>query len=173
MTRFEQGGSRAFVHDVTTGPLPAEYEDCDLLYAELPWLSEFGTGRAEKYEDFMTAVRNILLAAFARSVPVVLPAGLHARHFLPEPTELYAQTSVQGRTQAVFVFGDVAVDPRNASSLLLGLAHRFQHVGDFCCGWGRAGKAFYRAGRRFTLSDVKAECIQHISNMVESGSWLT
>ncbi len=79
----------ALVHDVTTGPLPKAYSECDLLYADLPWRAGFhefnlraGVADDRRYGEFMDAVSDLIRGD---SRPVVLVTGRHAAKLLPPP----------------------------------------------------------------------------------------
>jgi hypothetical protein len=78
--RFTLGDSVAFQHDITDG-LPAEYEDCDVLYSELPWQNGMAVfneraGRDVSYQDFCQAIGQI---AVTTELPMILVTGKHGK----------------------------------------------------------------------------------------------
>jgi hypothetical protein len=53
--------------------------------------------------------------------------------------------------------------------MLHAIAQRYDTVGDPCCGYGRAGRFFLRAGKRAVLSDFDPHCIGYIAE--HAGGW--
>lgn len=172
LQRFELASSVAFRHDICTG-LPAEYETCDLLYADLPWARGIQTfnARAEGhqgYDQFLAATSELVTGA---RVPVVLITGRHALPRLPRPS--WVAPTRLNRHEAIAIMyrlyprgGGV---PRSASDLVASLASEFGRVGDFCCGYGRTLRAFHAAGKSFVGSDYNGRCIGRIAQLFGEG----
>ena len=175
--RWEGGGSVALVHDVMAGPLPAEFEACDVLYADLPWRTGFDgyNGRAgvddgRTYPAFMAAVSRVVEA---QNRPVVLVTGRHALSMLPKPVQkLPVVMPVANRQPALaLVYGCVLrCDWEDTAGLVARLATWYRRVGDFCCGYGQSARAFAAAGRRFVASDYNPECVGYIAQHADSWS---
>lgn len=169
--RWTDGRSEAFVWDVAEhGRLPAAFDSCDVLYADLPWLAGYhgyldraGATRRPSFKTFMGAVGSLL--SFW-SKPAVLVTGAHAKRLLPPAAqELPVRMPVASRQQAVaYVYGmGLTVDWDMTDGLLNRLAHSFTRVGDFCAGYGWAPRAFIRAGGTFVASDINPQCVGYIA----------
>ena len=178
-TRYAIGESVVFVHDIMTAPLPVEYVDCDVIYADLPWRAGF-VGYNERvdvtdgrtYPQFLANVRQIVEAS---RVPVVLITGRHAVSHLSRPAQMLSVTMPVANDQpgVALLYGMTVgawVDGARPDALLSELAGMFKCVGDFCCGYGSSVYAFLRAGKRFVASDYNAECIGYVAKNV--GRWM-
>lgn len=162
-------GSLASVFDVTSGPLPPRYANCDVLYTDLPWQNGFDTFNERAgikgdrtYRGFMACVSAI--CADQKQRPVYLATGRHALTHLPEPDQV-APIRLNEHASVVVTYNTGKL-PRKfavAAELLRHLARQYDRVGDFCCGYGSAGKAFARAGKTFVLTDVNPSCIGYIA----------
>jgi len=179
-TRYAIGDSVAFVHDVMAGPLPIEYADCDVIYADLPWRAGFahyndraGVADDRTYRDFLAAVRDVIET---RTVPAVIVTGRHALDSLPKPSQVLPviMPVANGQPGVALVYGMALISewPKRGTpdGLLALLAATNRCVGDFCCGYGASAYAFLRAGRRFVASDYNPECIGYIAKNV--GRWM-
>lgn len=164
--RFQGSSGVAFVHDIMAGPLPAEYDSCDVFYMDPPWRNGFQTfneradivdGRA--YEEFTTA----LIAALPADVPTVIVTGKHARPFYPDEMDL---TPVRLNEHDAIAYTRHVTLPAVATTddVLSHLARTYQHVGDPCCGYGNTARAFMAAGKRYTVSDINPRCIGYIAS---------
>jgi hypothetical protein len=166
--RWSGQGSVAMVHDIMAGPLPTEYGDCDLLYADLPWRAGFdryneraGIADGRTYRQFIARVGDEVGRATG---PVVLVAGRHALRFLPKPAATLP-IRLPASDHAIALTYNLALSPLwgDTAGLLAFLATGFERVGDFCCGYGWSSRAFTRAGKTFVASDHNAECVGYIS----------
>lgn len=169
-TRWKESESfAAFVWDIMAGPLPPRYSKCDVLYADLPWQDGFdefnrraGVNGGRTYRGFMAAVSAVVEAQRYR--PVYLVTGRHALKYLPDPDQTFSLRLDETPSLAIaYNVKHVGRSFGVADELLRYLARQHERVGDFCCGYGRSGRIFRRAGRAFTLSDVNAECIGYIA----------
>ena len=154
----------ALVHDVTSGPLPSDYQNCDVFYMDPPWRSGYDTFAARAgvlvppYHDFMDA----LVHAIPPDVPAVVVTGRHAAmHFGPKfrpfPVQLNEHAAV------AYSRGFDASEAVNTEQVGRRLAATYQRVGDPCCGYGNAARWFVEAGKRFVVSDINPSCIGYIA----------
>lgn len=168
--RWEGERCVAFVHDVMAGPaLPDEYGPCDVYVTDLPWRVGFdtfneraGIDDGRTYPAFMRRVAEIVEAL---TVPTWLVTGRHALPALPAPDVVLPTVLNEDKAVAVgFRPGPEAGGRFGvAQELLHALASNYDVVGDFCCGYGRAGRFFLRAGKRAVLSDVNPSCVGYIA----------
>jgi hypothetical protein len=165
----------AFVHDLLTAPaLPAEFAECDVLYADLPWrngFSEFnrraGVNDDRTYSEFLKTVARLLED---ERRPVFLLTGKHALRQLPPPDFTRAVRMFQFSALAV-VYNATPTHRSlrwtTATALLDQLGGLHRSVGDFCCGYGSSVRAFAEAGRRFVASDFNPRCVGYIAEHVQ------
>lgn len=173
------GDSVAFVHDLTSGPLPEEYQSCDIIYSETPWpttLKGFNerAGIDVQWADLKAAIWQMIEQ---RPCPVVLLAGPVVRRSLPATFDQAIDTSMFGGTPetggsncSALVYGaelPVEEDLPSHFELIRWLAGRFDRVGDPACGYGLAGRIFREQGKSFVLSDYNARCIGYIADRAE------
>lgn len=169
--RWEGDGCLAFVHDLMASPaLPAEFDACDVLTAEIPWQRGFktfnvraGIEDGRTYAAFLQRVSEVITGT---AVPIYLITGRHALSRLPEP-ETMTETRLNEWDALILGYRP---DPRVGSGtygvvqeMLHAIAQRYDVVGDFCCGYGRAGRFFLRAGKRAVLSDFDPQCIGYVA----------
>jgi hypothetical protein len=166
-------GSIAMVHDVMDG-LPEEMNDCDVLYADLPWRDGFGrfNRRAGVRDDrtYPALMRAVSEALNASSAAAVMVTGKHAKRLLP-PADAEVPVTLNGGPSVAYVYRMEALPmpgPNReylpARDLLAFLADRYDRVGDFCCGYGRSGRTFIGAGKTAVLSDLNPMCIGMIAS---------
>ena len=167
--RAEARGSVVLVHDLLSGPLPSEFERCDVLYTDLPWRAGFKTfearaGKAGRaYQDFMAAVSRVVQL---RHKPIVLIGGKTEMRYLPACT--VKPTVLNGDEAMAAIYGRLPrLDLTDSWSILNSLVRHYQCVGDFCCGYGRAGRVFLRAGKQFVMSDYNAQCVGFIATWLK------
>ena len=171
-TRVEMPAGVAFVHDLLRGPLPDEYAACDVFYADLPWPAGFaeferraGLAPGRSYGEFMAAVSRIINTV---PRPILLTAGKLALRHLPKPAAIVS-SKLNGAACLVMTYHlGIVPDCADTVALLEWLAERFQCIGDFCCGYGRAGRIFAKHGKRFVMSDYNSECIGYIGESLVS-----
>lgn len=164
------GGNSAFVWNAANaGRLPAAFNSCDILYADLPWRKGYADylSRADvRYGSWARLMQRTAGRIAAWTKPAVLVTGAHARRYLPPAAqELPVRMPVAGRQAAVaYVYGAAfSVDWDGTDELVAYLAARFGRVGDFCAGYGWAPRAFVRAGGSFVASDVNPKCVGYIA----------
>jgi hypothetical protein len=160
----------AFVHDLLRGPLPDEYAACDVFYADLPWPAGFaeferraGLAPGRSYGEFMAAVSRIINTVRR---PILLTAGKLALRHLPKSPAIVS-SKLNGAACVVIMFhADIQPACSETVALLGWLAERYGCIGDFCCGYGRAGRIFAERGKRFVMSDYNPECIGYIGETI-------
>lgn len=171
MQRWEGADCLAFVHDLMSMPgLPAQFDACDVLTAEIPWQRGFATFNERAgvedertYHGFLGRVSEIVVAA---TVPVYLITGRHALPRLPAPDTI---TDTRLNEWDAVILGyrpDPAIGGTTfgvVQEMLHRLSQRYDVAGDFCCGYGRTGRIFLRSGKRAVLSDFNASCVGYIA----------
>ena len=155
----------AFQHDLAKG-FPARMLAADVLYSDLPWRDGYtkfhtraGVTPAEPYYELLGRVANAI-----RSVgrPAVMITGRHACATL-KPDSI-ADATLNSDGVFACLWGMPAwTGRRDAKEILRRLAVQYQCVGDFCCGYGRAGWTFSGHKKRYILSDINASCIGYIA----------
>ena len=154
----------ALVHDVIDGPLPTDYQRCDVFYTDPPWQSGYDEFAARAgtlvppYAEFMRA----LVAAIPNGVPAVFVTGRHAdryfpNHYLRFPVRLNEHAAV------AYAYGLDLTGCATAEDIGRKLAANYNRVGDPCCGYGNAARWFVQAGKRFVVSDINPRCIGYIA----------
>lgn len=169
---FDGARVTAFVHDIISGELPPAYLGCDVLVADLPWRKGFdefnqrariADGRS--YPEFMQAVSRIVKGSTGAACPTYLITGRHALPYLPTPDIVLPMRLNEDDAVAIGyrpgpeTFGEFAI----AQEFLHELTKHYEQAGDFCCGYGRTGRFFARAGKRAVLSDVNRDCVGYIA----------
>lgn len=160
-----------FRHDLLDG-VPIEMQAADVWYADLPWRDGFkkfakraGVEQKGAYGD--------LLALLARAVresgkPTCIVTGRHAVASL-KPAHV-AAVSLNGGAAVACLWN---IKPwavvYDTTVLLKRFAQEYGTVADFCCGYGRAGRVFAQAGKRYIMSDFDAKCIGYIA--AHEGEW--
>lgn len=152
-------------------PLPQEYQQCDVFYTDPPWLAGFDTfnRRAEihdqrTYRQFTEKLGAIIEATYS---PMYIVAGRNAEKQLP-PASKEGLLSLNGQPAVVYLYRtDIMPNVMDAVGLLQWLAQTYSCVGDFCCGYGRTGKMFTLARKRFVMSDYNPSCIGYIAQQWE------
>jgi hypothetical protein len=167
-THWCDRSSSAFVHDLIGGSLPHAYGTCDVLYTDLPWQKGFdtfnkraGIDDGRTYREFMAAVSGVITGT---TQPAYLVTGRHALSLLPEPAQVLA-TRLNEDASVIIAYNVPKTHKTfgEARELLRSLATQYERVGDFCCGYGSAARAFRRQGKTFVASDVNPYCIGYIA----------
>jgi hypothetical protein len=177
VSRWENGACVAFTHDLmSAATLPAEFQQCDVFVTDLPWRNGYdafneraGVGDGRTYQQFMRRVAEIVESVTA---PTYLVTGRHALPLLPEPDAILAMMLNEDAAVAIGYRPGAEGDGRYGvvPEFLYALAQRYTTVGDFCCGYGSAGRFFLRSGKRAVLSDFNPLCIGYIA--AHADGWL-
>jgi len=171
LDRFQGIHGVAFQADLNHG-IPIAMYEADVWYSDLPWRDGYtkfadraGIKQAMPYTELLERIGKEI-----RDIgrPTVLITGKHAvRYLKPETT---AEVTLNGGSAVACLWNrrswPGAVD---TVALLKYLASEYQCVGDFCCGYGRAGRIFVQAGKRYVMSDLNPECVGYIA--VHEGEW--
>lgn len=166
LQRYDLAEDHARVWDITDGKPPVEYDDCDVLYADIPWGQGHDIFQARNpearriaYAEFMEALNALVLS---EGKPAFIVAGASHKPWLRAP---YAtvQSKLNGAPCVVYCYNAAASPCETTVDLLKSLAVRYSRIGDFCAGYGRAGRIFAQAGKAWTLSDNDPRCIQYIA----------
>jgi hypothetical protein len=171
--RFDRDGSTALVWDITAGELPAEYEGCDVLYSEPPWVRgvDVFNARAGVSDVTFTAVMaGIAAIVESNTRPAHIVIGKQAVKRIPKPDAL-VPIQLNQWAALVAVYRTEPVPVQTSVELTAVLAARHERVGDFCCGYGRALRAFVQRGKKFTGSDYNPRCIGYIAD--HYGDWMS
>lgn len=160
---FTQGV--AFQWNIMESPIPAFYRSCDVLYLEPPWpagVKEFDKRAGvttPSYSDLISRVESIILEL---GVPALMPCSKQAQRVLRTPD--YLTTCIlHGGPVDMAVWNGPEYDGVLNTDILDSLARRYECIGDFCCGYGLSGFRFWKAKKRFVLSDYNAKCIGYLA----------
>lgn len=171
-------GNVAKQWDIFDG-VPNEALTCDVIYADLPWhagYSEFnrraGASTAQSYAAFLAAADALALERAVAGVAVFWIMGNRdaLAHMHPQSR---IQVSLNKAKATAAVYGEPRILPfpgEDTSAFLARLALAYERVFDPCAGFGRAGRIFAQAGKRYTLTDHNGACIRRISE--DAPSWI-
>jgi hypothetical protein len=155
----------SFQADLNSG-IPEAMYNADIWYTDLPWrvgYFEFAKrAGVEQSQPYTRLLKSIGVAVATAKIPAILITGKHAIKSL-SPESIAKVTLNNGEAVACLWGYKPWVGTINTVALLKNLAAEYQRVGDFCCGYGRAGKIFAEAGKRYVMSDLNGECIGYIA----------
>lgn len=167
----------AILHDlIGTQRLPAEFDTCDLIYAEpafsqkdiAVFLERVGkTATGHEHQQMLYP-----LGVAARERPVVLIGGREIKSHMPTPTSEHPirfdgpGKDGRGINAKVYVWNleFPKAWPATTTALLRYLAEVYDCVGDPCCGFGNTGLKFVQAGKRAVLSDHDPACLRYVAD---------
>lgn len=171
MSRVERKSCIALRHDLMESEsLPDEFSTCDVFYTDLPWadgIQRFNDRAGAGVADYAVFLQRVNCIA-SRHKPCVLVTGKKSLKHLAGASDVF-ETSLRGAKAVAAVYGtlDCKVDwSLGSKGILESLATRYLRIGDFCCGYGSAGRAFVGCGKTFVMSDYNEMCIGAID------SWL-
>jgi hypothetical protein len=156
-----------FQADLSNG-IPLPMYSADVWYADLPWrdgYQRFADRAGVNPKLPFAALMELLGGLIANAqVPAVMVTGKHAVKHL-RPYEV-SQAKLNGAKAVACLWG---IRPwegvLDATEILAALSQEYDCVGDFCCGYGRSGEVFSRAGKRYVLSDLNASCVGEIASL--------
>ena len=160
-----------YASDLNLG-IPVVMYQADVWYSDLPWRDGYtkfadraGVQQARPYSELLERLGKEIRE---NGPPTVLITGKHAiRHLIPEAV---AEATLNGGSAVACLWGFPAWEGvRDAEDILRELARAHNCVGDFCCGYGRAGRVFAQAGKRYVMSDLNPECVGYIA--AHEGEW--
>jgi hypothetical protein len=147
-----------------------------VLITDLPWRNGYdafneraGVDDGRTYQQFMQRVGEIVESA---RVPTYLVTGRHAVPMLLNPDIILPMMLNEDSAVAIGYRPGPEVERRYGvvPEFLYALAQRYTTVGDFCCGYGSAGRFFLRSGKQAVLSDFNPSCIGYIA--AHADGWL-
>jgi hypothetical protein len=169
--RFELNGNVAIYHNIVSGDLPPEFKRCDVIYSEVAWMAGLEifnarAGETSNYTQYLEAINNIIVNAHC---PVVIICGKSFAGKLVKPTQAIP-TTINGAPALAHLYGNFppTIEGKTSYDIIERLAQVYNHVGDFCCGYGNTGKIFTDKGKSFTQSDYDKKCITYIKNHYEN-----
>ena len=159
----ERGDS--FQADISKG-IPAAMYKADIWYAEPPWRHGFhkfaDRARVSQQMSYEQMLEILKVAIKGSGIPTVLVTGRHAINKLD--AEDVAMIKLNGYVAVAGLWGVAAWnDVPDTVEVLSRLAEQYKCIGDFCCGYGKAGRIFAEAGRRYIMSDLNPQCIGYIA----------
>lgn len=165
LDRVEFRDGVAIRHDLFSGSLPDEFQECDVLYAELPWRKGFteferrvDPNLERDYHAFLDRVRSTIEVA---GKPAVIITGRHAVKRLAPQWSGVANLNGEDMLAISWNCGPIS---GSTPEILDMLAMKYDCLGDFCCGYGSTAKAARKNGKRFVISDFNGSCIRYIAN---------
>ena len=172
LTAFAGKYGVAYQADLNLG-IPVVMLKADVWYSDLPWrdgYAKFGDRAGiEQAMPYGELIARIGEEAQAFGKPVCFITGKHAVKLL-QP-QAVAQATLNGGSAVACLWGMPAWEGvRDAEEIIKGLATKHECVGDFCCGYGRAGRIFAQAGKQYIMSDLNPECIGYIAK--HEGEWV-
>lgn len=165
----------AFVHDMANG-WPEAMNKADVIYADIPWMHGYlkfyeRAGRQAK-TNYIGFLKNVGMMLRRIDIPAVIITGKHAIHYLA-PFE-YMPIRLNGDPSNACLWRitpDQFDNPKTEYDILNQLVKFYRCIGDPFCGYGRSGRVFAQAGRRFIMSDLNPWCIGYIAK--EGDKWIT
>tara|TARA_Y100000310_G_scaffold140706_1_gene140121 strand:- start:2547 stop:2999 length:453 start_codon:yes stop_codon:yes gene_type:complete len=143
--------------------------ECDVIFADMPWrpgYDEFNrrAGSSLGHPPWPEFVQNVSRLVANIEAPVVLLWGKHAERYML-PSEWQRPVESNGRPAILhgWRLDRFGADGMDRLDIVRLLAHRYDCLGDFCCGYGETGYIATQLGKRFVMSDFNALCIGHIA----------
>lgn len=167
--RHEADGCVVLRWDVTDGPPPADYQSCDLIYAEPAWphgLPAFNARAGAEGLAFPTYAKAIGHAIQVLGKPTAIVGSLQALRHAPPP-DMTTEVLLNGGKATLAFWNGAYAGGATTLEVLERLAQTYKRVGDFCAGYGMTGRVFRRAGGSFVLSDYNAQCCGYIAAHME------
>lgn len=169
VVHFDHRGNSVQVWDVNTQPVPDEFKECDLIYAEPMWPAgvknfDARAGAATpSYGDHAKAVAALLRGL---RVPTVMTTSKAMLKHMPRPDMTMVIDLNGNPADVAFWNGAVGFGDDNRS-LIRDLATRYNVVGDWCAGYGTTGRLFIEVGKQAHMADYNADCCGFIAEHME------
>ncbi|MFY8163222.1 MAG: hypothetical protein ACOVKC_03190 [Brevundimonas sp.] len=151
---------------------------CDLIYADLPWRPGYEAFNARAghagvpFLTFMQAADRFAQEARSRGAVALLTMSEVLAAKMMTPDRLIP-VKLNGDRVGLAIYGEIRLEivpGEPVEGLLHSLAAVHDRVLDPCCGYGRTARAFARAGKRFTATDINAGCIGRV--VADAPSWM-
>lgn len=172
--RNEMNGNTTICHDICSGSLPTEFNQCDVLYSEPAWRAGYKIflKRANKedsnYNQYINTINNIVINNKEKKA-IWLIIGSHILHKFIKPEKIF-KINLHGYKTNLCGWNDPnQYENFNTNYEFIHLlAKNYDCIGDFCCGYGNTGRIFQEHNKNFILSDLNPHCIYYISkNLME------
>jgi hypothetical protein len=173
LTRWEDCRGLAFVHDISSGVIPVEYNQADVFYSEPAWrhgYKKFMENLAVKpiggYEDYLSTQLHFIQESKVHAFLVIGKSLLkrcdpeHAR-----PITLRGGNAVLAVWNTTFTKNIEQCD-----RLIDYLASTYNCLVDPSCGYGNAARRFHRNGKRFVATDINPICIGVIAERLRDAT---
>jgi hypothetical protein len=162
---YENNGMVALQNDICNG-LPAEFDKCDVIYAEPAWPKGLGifnkrAGISTEWEGYFNSIVNI---CNTEKRPLVICWGSRESKLLPKPSQSFKSKLAHGSDVYINIYNYTYDGPQaNTMNVLFHLAEVFNCIGDFCCGYGNSAIPFLVKGKKFVMADYNSRCIGYIA----------
>lgn len=169
VVHFDHRENSVQVWDINSDPIPEEFRECDLIYAEPAFpagMAIFDERAGAKHTQYDVYATNFGRIIRELGKPTVMFLPDRALKFLPPP-DFTTKVDLNGNlTMVAFWNGAFALGGSN-KDLIRGLACEYNRVGDFCCGYGTTGRLFIEAGKNCVLSDYNPLCCGYVADHME------
>ena len=150
-------------NDIIEDGLPAEFDSCDVLYAEPPWPHGFHVFNKRagvsgiNYGDLAKSIEKIIAE---KKKPTFILLGKQMLKKLPKPDNIY-DTILNGNEAMIAVWGASYDGPKNnTAEICKHLGGQYKLMGDFTCGYGACIRNFLSGGGSgFVASDYDGKCV--------------
>jgi hypothetical protein len=162
LLRWTDGRGVAFVHDISSGVIPDEYRQADVLYSEPAWRHGY-----EKFSECLE-VKPVggYDAYLATQLKFIRDTGIPA--FLVIGTSMIEQcdpkhahpVKLRGGDAVLAVWNTtLAVTVHECDRFIDHLAASYECVVDPSCGYGNVARWFHKQGKMFVATDINPVCI--------------
>lgn len=171
--KFQTKICSAFKYDfIPEQSLPKEYNECNFLYAEVPYpqgIKIFDKRANIKEErtvdDFAYALTKIIQSQ-KKPIGIVSSKILHKK--LPSPDDLYDIKIHIGKVSFALYNLNIKYQFKTSTDLMNYVANNYKCLGDFCCGYGYPLLQFLEfGGEKIIASDHNSKCISILKKKIE------
>jgi hypothetical protein len=162
---YKHKSNVVFIHDIDNG-LPKEYNICDVLYCDPPWLSGYEkfmnrAGKKEiSYKKYIYSLSKIIEN---NTKPLWLIIGKYTTKRLPKYHRIH-KIKLHNQESSLLGWNDSNnYSFKNNFDFLNELAKIYNCIGDFNCGYGNSGRIFKENGKNFVMSDINGKCVFYIA----------
>ena len=149
-------------HNIIEG-LHHAFTQCDCLYTDVAWPAGMKTfdEYARTSTDYHHYLRAISVVFNNTRLPVVFVGGKALeKNFYPDGV----REIKLNKEKAYAYFRNMELgEVKTADEILALMATQYNRVGDPCCGLGRTGSVFYKAGKSCVMSDYNGRVICYLS----------
>jgi hypothetical protein len=169
--RWNDTRGLAFVHDISSGVIPSEYEQADVFYSEPAWrhgYQKFAAASEVKplgdYDDYLSTQLKFINDSGIPSFLVIAQSMIercNPRH--AHPVKLRGGDAVLAVWNTTL---NVKVD--ECDRVIDHLSATYDCVVDPSCGYGNVSRWFHRNGKKFIATDINPVCIGVIAERIEN-----